>query len=121
MLPRQPIPSETIHAARWAVVFASRAAGITLLTIGAYLILKRAAFAIATGQNFDVLTIWNGIGEDHSIYRGLAMIIVATPLVAFARVLARFIARLPDTGCPRCLYERAPGTDRCTECGYEFH
>ena len=49
-----------------------------------------------------------------------ALLAVGLPLFLIASRLSRLIVRVPDDGCPRCLYARQDSADRCPECGYRF-
>lgn len=116
-----PLTPGSIHAARWLIVLLLRAAGLLLMSVGLYLAIKKIAFAMGSGTGMEMLEVWTGVGEEHSLYRGVAMFAVGLILALLSRPLARWIVRVPDDGCPRCLYARPEGgADRCPECGYRY-
>ncbi|MEZ6210712.1 MAG: hypothetical protein R3B46_05595 [Phycisphaerales bacterium] len=120
MKPDLPLTPAAVHATRWLITTLTRSAATIFIAAGAYLMLKKVAFAIGSGQGVEVLRAWTGVGEEHSLYRGSAMLAVGLALFLIASRLSRIIVRVPDDGCPRCLYERQDAADRCHECGYRF-
>lgn len=120
MRPDQPLTPAAVHATRWLITTLARSAATIFIAVGAYLVLKKVAFAVGSGQGVEVLRAWTGVGEEHSLYRGSAMLAVGLALFLIASRLSRLIVPVPDDGCPRCRYERQNASDRCPECGYRF-
>lgn len=89
-----------------------------LVASGAYLATKKLLFGLGTRQPETIVDVYEGIGEGHSFYRGLALLAVGFALGAAAPRLAAWIIVLPTSGCPRCGYKTtiAPGAP-CPECG----
>ncbi len=113
--------ADHIHNLRSVVTAAARIAGASILLIGSYLLLKRVFFAVITGQGTAMLETWTGIGEEHSFYRGMAMILIGAVMLALSRRVSRWIVPVPDEGCPCCRYAPPEGvSDRCAECGYRY-
>jgi ribosomal protein S27AE len=111
----------SVNAWRAGVAWCLRGAGVVCVGAGAYLVLKKLLFAVGTFQFLDALEIYEGIGEEHSFYRGAALVIVGAVLAGYSRRLARFVITLPETGCPRCGYAvglaEGDRATRCPECG----
>lgn len=105
-----------INTSRGLLSWAIRAACIALLTIGAYLILKRFVMAVITRDIQAAFLSRDGIGEDHSLYRGLAMLATAGAFAALSRAIPRWTFPAMPDGCPRCGYEKVE-QPRCPECG----
>ncbi len=108
-------PSE-VNAARTLVAWALRAAAVILLALGSYLFLKKLLFGVGTGMLNMTFRIYQGVGEEHSTYRGLAMLLVGAALAILSRRIARWVIALPEQGCPCCGYTGAVN-DTCPECG----
>lgn len=110
---------QTIHAARAVAVWSLRGAAVALLAGGAYLLVKKLAFGIGTGSLASIGDYYDGVGEGHGTYRGLALIAVGVAVGLCSRLIARWIVVLPATGCAKCGYELgSPAPAKCPECGY---
>lgn len=119
MLPRSP---RDVHAARTAALWLIRAAGLTLLSMGAYFTLNRLLFAVGSNMGVsNMLQTWDGVGESHSFYRGLGMLVIGGVLTGLSGVLARWVVPAVAYTCPGCGYEPTKSADgeRCPECGLE--
>lgn len=112
-------PTDVI-AVRTILLWAIRALAIALMATGSYLFLKKLLFATFSGQGFweMLFQIWEGIGEEHSTYRGLALVIVGAALTVLSRPLVRWVVQPPSLGCPRCGYA-GPVGGTCPECGQD--
>ena len=109
-----------VNAWRARTQWILRGAAFLLIAGGAYLCLKRLAFAIITGDFHLATQVWTDVGETHSISRGAAMLLVGAGITVFAQRLSRWIITLPANTCPRCGYIRTRGGGtKCTECGLE--
>lgn len=113
----RPTPAD-VNAARTLVAWMSRLCAVLLLATGAYLFLKKLFFALGYGDGGmdHMFRVMEGIGEQHSTYRGLAMIAVGAALALGSRRIARWAVSPPEQGCPRCGYAGAV-TETCPECG----
>lgn len=101
---------------RWAV----RGVAATMVATGVYLMLKRLSFGIGTGNMEAALRSWVDIGESHSFYRGVALVIVGGALAALSTRLSAWIVTVPAETCPQCGYANAPAEGaRCPECGLQ--
>lgn len=117
------LSTQQVNAVRGIVTWTIRAAALILIATGAYLSLKRLALGV--GNNFDLQLIfqtWQSTGEEQSMYRGIAMMLVGGVLAALSRRLAAWVVAMPPTGCPQCGYAVAPpqgaaSPGRCPECG----
>ncbi|CAG0969768.1 hypothetical protein PHYC_01178 [Phycisphaerales bacterium] len=119
MLPRTP---RDVHAIRTGALWLVRAIGLSLLGLGAYFTLNRILFSLGSGMGFtQMLQTWNGVGEDHSLYRGLAMLVIGGALAGFSAALARWVVPMVAYSCPGCGYEPAKVNEhgRCPECGLQ--
>jgi hypothetical protein len=107
-----------VNASRTILVWILRATAVVLLAAGGYLFLKKVLFGLGSGVDFIEMTfqVWEDVGEQHSTYRGLAMIAVGAALAFGARRIARWVVCVPEAGCPRCGYSGTV-TDTCPECG----
>lgn len=110
-----------VHAARTTALWGIRGCALALAVCGAYLALKRVLFAVGSGEGSGVLRTWEGVGESHSLYRGLAMLVVAAVVGAASRRLAKWVVSASPYVCPNCGYEPTRTSDpaRCPECGLE--
>lgn len=106
----------SIHAWRALATWLMRAPAVALVTIGTYLALKKVLFGVGTGHLEMIHSVWEDVGEQHSLYRGVSMVAVGLVLGALAPRLARWIVTLPPSGCPRCGYA-ATDDQPCPECG----
>lgn len=111
-----------INSLRAVTTWGLRLLALMLLVTGAYLMLKRLVFGIGVWDFNSALQAWMGIGEDHSFYRGIAMMLVGGAVGAMSRRLAAWVVAMPPAGCPQCGYGVAPPSgsdppDRCPECG----
>ena len=107
----------TVHSVRAIVCWTLRILGVLTVAFGAYLFLKRLAFGIGSGSFEGAFQAWTGVGEDHSAYRGIAMVVVGTALAVVSRWVARWAIVTPGGGCPRCGYDMKPD-EPCPECGW---
>jgi hypothetical protein len=105
-----------INTCRGLVTWVLRSAAVVLCAGGAYLILKRVLLGIGVRDRAMIHAVFEGIGEGHSLYRGLAMIIVGSALGLLSKTISRWVLPVPSEGCPRCGYEKVD-TDQCPECG----
>jgi hypothetical protein len=105
-----------INTCRGILTWATRAACIALLTFGTYLVLKRFTMAVVTRDIQSAFVVWEETGEGHSLYRGLAMLMVGGLLAGLSRAIPRWVFPAMPEGCPRCGYERVD-QPRCPECG----
>jgi len=112
------IPPQTVNAVRAITTWVLRSVGVALVFIGAYLMIKKIAFGIGTGDLEMAYNVWDNTGEGHSLYRGVAMVLAGVPLALLSRPLASWIVVVPSLDCPACGYQtpRTEG-DRCPECG----
>lgn len=107
----------TVHSVRAVVCWSLRLLGLLAASLGAYLLLKRVAFAVGTGDFPGAFQAWTGVGEGHSAYRGIALIIVGVALGVVSKWAARWAIVTPGGGCPRCGYDMKPD-EPCPECGW---
>lgn len=107
----------TVHAWRAAVTWGVRAPSALAVAVGAYLLIKKVAFGMGTGDLATIYNIFEGVGEGHDTYKGLALVVVGVTCGLLSRRIARWIVTVPDAGCPGCGYARLVG-DACPECGY---
>jgi hypothetical protein len=106
---------------RWTV----RSVAVLLAGVGAYLLLKRVAFALMAGDVTLAFRIWSDTGQTHEGSSGAAMIAIAAALALTGDRLVRWAVPVPPTGCPGCGHTDAPAADgtpsgsptRCPECG----
>jgi hypothetical protein len=106
-----------VNTCRGIGLWAVRAAAVFLLATGVYLVLKRVALAVISGERTTAFFAWGDpIGESQSFYRGIAMILIGAALGLASPMIARWVFAAPPTTCPRCGYERVE-QDRCPECG----
>jgi hypothetical protein len=107
-----------INHARGVVTAIVRGTALVLITMGAYYLIKRVTFGIASGDIRSAFSAYMGMGEGHEVGIGLASVLVGTVLAVLSRTLARWVVVLAPAGCPQCAY---PGVtaemDRCPECG----
>lgn len=117
MLPGTP---REIHHARGGILLFARAVAASLVVLGLYLFLKRVLFGVLSGPGLaQMMRTWDNVGEEHSFYRGVAMIAVGTALGVLSDQLARWIVPVRPYACPACGYGPATGEEvnRCSECG----
>lgn len=118
----QPLTPQRMFATRVVVLWTLRGVSVVLVAIGLYFVFNRALFALLSGMGFGaMLTTWNGVGEEHSLYRGLAMIAVGGTLAALSVWLANWIVPAWKYVCPGCGHEppNREDTTRCPECGMD--
>ena len=113
------ISPRNVHETRAVVGWVLRLVGYGLVLYGVYLVGARLAFALIGNRDFDsALQVWDGIGEDHGVFRGLPMVAVGLVMALTARWVARWAIGVPEKGCPGCGYAGAErGT--CPECGLD--
>lgn len=106
--------------ARAVATWVLRLVAIVLLIWGSYLVLKKVLFSATFGSDAvaHLFRVYEGIGEEHSTYRGLAALLVGGTIAVTSRRLARWVVVLPRDGCPRCGYS-GPVTTTCPECGQQ--
>lgn len=111
--------ADRVNAQRGLVTRVLRGAAVALATLGLYLVAKRLAFGFGAGSLELALRTWNEIGETHSFYRGVGLLLVAGLLAATSRRVAGWIVALPPDGCPACGHAFDPDAPaaRCAECG----
>lgn len=109
--------AEAVNGWRASVASSIRVAAIVLLAWGGALVVKKVAFGIGTAQPEMIWNVYEGVGEEHGTYRGIAYLAVGVVLAFAANWLARWAIRPPAEGCPSCGYER--WESRCPECGLE--
>ncbi len=106
-----------IHEIRAVSLWGVRLLAAGLIVYGCYLVSARLLFGlIGNGDLTFAFRVWNGIGSDHGVYRGVPMIGVGVFLAVTGPRLVRWIITCPESGCPRCGY---PGTGKCPECGLD--
>jgi len=111
--------AETVHAARAVTVWSIRGIAGAMLVAGAYMVIKKVTFGVGVLDPHMIFDVWEGTGEGHDTYRGLASLLVGGGLAASSRAVARWVIAAPATGCIRCGYElSAPPPAKCPECGY---
>ncbi len=113
---------QRINLVRGAMTWCVRGVAVLLVAVGAYLVLKRLAFGVGVWDFETALRVWEGIGEEQSFYRGVAMVLVGGGLGAFSRRISGWVIAMPPTGCPQCGYAVAPPDGgawpgKCPECG----
>jgi hypothetical protein len=114
---RTPTPQD-VNTIRGVTTWALRLASLVLVAYGAFLVLQRVAFAVGIANAETAFRTWEGTGEGHSLYRGLAMLIVGAALGAASSRLSRWAIPVLPLGCPACGYESdASPAARCPECG----
>ncbi len=111
-----------ISTLRGCATWVIRSVAVILVAVGAYLMLKRLAFGVGVWDFETALQVWQGIGEEQSFYRGIALVLTGLLLGLFSRRIAAWVIAMPPTGCPQCGYAVAPPTGRtapprCPECG----
>ncbi|GJQ30533.1 MAG: hypothetical protein HBSAPP03_24170 [Phycisphaerae bacterium] len=118
----RPLSPRHVLGTRVIVLWALRVVSVVLVAVGLYLVIKRVLFAFISGMGFmNMLTTWEGVGEEHSLYRGLAFMAVGGTLAAISGVLAIWIIPAMAYMCPKCGYEPPTRDDpsRCPECGLD--
>lgn len=111
---------EDVNTYRGVAVWVLRSISVALLAVGTYLVLKKILFGIGVGDPQMIYRVWEDVGEGHSFYRGLAMLLTGAGLGLASSRLARWAIAVPPDGCPRCGY--GPGAQdsaRCPECGLD--
>jgi len=89
-----------------------------MLAVGAYLVIKKVSFGVGAGDADLIFRIWEGIGETHSLYRGIALLLVGSALAVASRRVAAWVVVVPERGCPGCGYAGASRERHaCPECG----
>jgi hypothetical protein len=115
----RPTPQQVL-AARTYAVWALRSIGAALLCLGGYLVLKRVLFGIGLGDMSIVTRTYVGVGEDSSLYRGLALLVVGGLIAGLSTPIARWIVIVRPEGCPGCGYAAAADANQCPECGLKL-
>ena len=95
-----PCTPQQVNHHRSIAVSIIRTAGASLLVWGAYLMLKRILFGIAQRSVEMAFTVYEGVGEEHSFYRGLSLTVVAVLLACFADRIAGGWCPCRSTGVP---------------------
>ncbi len=118
----EKITTQRINLVRGIVTWVIRGVALILVAIGAYLALKRLTFGVGVWDFETALRMWEGIGEEQSFYRGVAMAVVGGVLGIFSRAIAAWVIAMPPTGCPQCGYAVSPPEGgawpgKCPECG----
>lgn len=111
-----------INTVRGWVTWVARGVAAILVVVGMYLMLKRLLFGLGMMDFSFPFRVFEGVGEEQSFYRGLAMVLVGLPLGLWSRRVAAWVIAMPPTGCPQCGYAVAPPDGgvwpgRCPECG----
>lgn len=109
-----------VMGVRTLAVWCLRAASTLLVAVGMYLILKRVFFGVGVSDFTMVHRVYQGVGEDNSLYRGLAMVAVGAGLGLASARIARWMVPVPARGCPGCGYAAADDAGKCPECGLEL-
>src|SRR5215468_9954260 len=99
-LPMLTIRPSDVNAARAVVIWTLRGVALLLIASGVYLTLKKTLFGLGTNQVNMILDVYEGVGEEHSTYRGLSMLVVGAALAALSRPLARWMIVVPSDACP---------------------
>ena len=113
-----------VLGARALLTWVLRLVAAFLVIYGAFLVLARVTYAslisVSNPGFLDRIRVWEGVGQDHGWVRGWPMLIVGLALAFTAVPLARWIIRVPDSGCPGCQYAGTRGkAGRCPECGLD--
>lgn len=106
-----------VNGARALVTAVLRAAALVATVGGIYLILKAVLLGIAVGNPQMTYAVYTGVGENHPLSRGLALIAVGVPLGLLSSRIAGWIVPVPARGCPSCGYASLGAGGRCPECG----
>lgn len=113
------LTNRTIGQVRGVVLWVIRGVGVCLLGYGVFLVGSRLMFGVVgPGDVVSAWRVWDGIGAEHGVYRGVPMLAIGLALALASRPLARWIVCVPDAGCPGCGYAggSVPGAP-CPECG----
>ena len=110
--------ADHVHTVRATLAGILRFVALGLIGYGSFLILARLSHAlVGNGNVSSAVNVWQGIGENHGVFRSLPMLLIGGTLALMAERLARWTIRPPEVGCPRCGYEADPGSTVCQECG----
>ncbi len=103
-----------------AVVLASiRLIALAMVTIGLVIAANRLLYGLLGASQLSAAwTVFSRMGETHGVYLGLPLMGVGIAMAILSRRIARWVARPPSRGCPRCGYETLDESGRCSECGY---
>ena len=113
------LTNQAIWRARGVVLWIIRGVGVWLLGLGAFLVGSRLMFGmVGPGDVVSAWRVWDGIGADHGVYRGVPMLLIGAALSLASRPLSGWIVCAPGAGCPGCGYDggSAPHAP-CPECG----
>lgn len=112
------IAPDRVHGIRAVLLGLLRLLAAGLVGYGLYLIGARLAFGlIGNGDLVSAFQLWQGIGTDHGVFRGVPMLVIGVALGLVAKRLVVWIVRPAETGCPRCGYAVEATVSICPECG----
>ncbi len=114
-----PLPAaERTARHRARVLWTIRGLAAMLVIAGLYLIVNRIAFGFFVRPVQIAWTHYQGVGEGHLFSHGIAMLAIGAALAMSSRRLARWVAVMPEHGCPACGYTgEHDDAGRCPECG----
>ncbi len=111
------IRAEDVNTVRAVVTWVLRAIAAAALAIGVYLPLKALLLGLSVGNMEMAYSVYDNVGENHPLSRGLVLITLGAALGLFSSKIARWMIPVPGRGCPGCGYAGPGRNGLCPECG----